>query len=242
VRQETLRLLGSHSWEEGATSDVKRREFITMVGSAVAWPLAASAQQTPKLPTIGFSSPTKGSVENQRVAAFVQRLRELGWIDGRTVAIKVRWAEGHSERAADIVVEFVRQKVDVIVSRGSVSVLAAKQVIPIVLAGAGDPVSTGLVVSLARPGGNVTGLSLQQSDLAGKRLELLREVVPALRRLAILANAGNPITLRDMHDIEGAAGTPGLTVVTVEIRRIEDIAPGFQAREDRADMFRPIRS
>src|SRR5262245_11082061 len=242
VRQETLRLLGSHSWEEGATSDVKRREFITMVGSAVAWPLAASAQQTPKLPTIGFSSPTKGSVENQRVAAFVQRLRELGWIDGRTVAIKVRWAEGHSERAADIVVEFVRQKVDVIVSRGSVSVLAAKQVIPIVLAGAGDPVSTGLVVSLARPGGNVTGLSLQQSDLAGKRLELLREVVPALRRLAILANAGNPITLRDMHDIEGAAGTPGLTVVTVEIRRIEDIAPGFQVREDRADMFRPIRS
>src|SRR5262245_59531174 len=118
VRQETLRLLGSHSWEEGATSDVKRREFITMVGSAVAWPLAASAQQTPKLPTIGFSSPTKGSVENQRVAAFVQRLRELGWIDGRTVAIKVRWAEGHSERAADIVVEFVRQKVDVIVSQG----------------------------------------------------------------------------------------------------------------------------
>src|SRR5499433_2628367 len=157
VRQETLRLLGSHSWEEGARSDVKRREFITLLGGAVAWPLAGSTQQTPKLPTIGFSSPTKGSVENQRVAAFVQRLRELGWIDGRTVAIKVRWAEGRSERAADIVVEFVRQKVDVIVSRGSVSVLAAKQatsVIPIVFAG-GDPVGTGFVVSLARPGGSV---------------------------------------------------------------------------------------
>src|SRR5262249_5066419 len=159
------------------------------------------AQSRRKLPTIGFSSPRKGSVENQRVAAFVQRLLELGWIDGRTVAIKVRWAEGRSERAADIVAEFVRQKVDVIVSRGSVSVLAAKQGIPIVLAGAGDPVSTGLVVSLARPGGNVTGLSLQQTDLAGKRLELLREVVPALRRLAILANAGNPVTLLDMRKV-----------------------------------------
>jgi len=137
--------------------------------------------------------PTTASVENQRVAAFVHRLRELGWIEGRTVAIKVRWAEGRSERAAEIVAEFVRQKVDVIVSSGTVSVLAAKQatsvVIPIVFAG-GDPVGTGFVVSLARPGGSVTGLSFQQTDLAGKGLELLREVVPALRRLAILAKAG----------------------------------------------------
>jgi putative ABC transport system substrate-binding protein len=128
--------------------------------------------------------------------------------------------------------------------RGTVSVLAAKQatsVIPIVFAG-GDPVGTGFVVSRARPGGNVTGLSFQRTDLAGKRLELLREVVPALRRLAILANAGNSVTLRDIREVEAAAGTLGLTVVTVEIRRIEDIAPGFQAREDRADMFRPIRS
>jgi putative ABC transport system substrate-binding protein len=206
---------------------MKRRKFITLLGSAVAWPLAASAQQTPRLPTIGSPSPMTASVESQRAAAFVQRLRELGWIEGRTVAIKVRWAEGRSERAADIVAEFVRQKVDVIVSRGSVSVLAAKQVIPMVLAGAGDPVSTGLVVSLARPDGNVTGLSLQQTDLAGKRLELLREVVPALRRLAILANAGNPVTLLDMRKVEAAAGPLGLTVVTVEIRRMEDIAPGF---------------
>jgi len=206
---------------------MKRREFITLLGGAVAWPLAASAQQTSKLPTIGFLSPTAASVESQRVAGFVQRLRELGWIEGRTVAIKVRWAEGRSERAADIVAAFVRQKVDVIVFGGSVSILAAKQVIPIVLAGAGDPVSTGLVVSLARPDGNVTGLSLQQTDLAGKRLELLREVVPALRRLAILANAGNPVTLLDMRKVEAAAGPLGLTVVTVEIRRMEDVAPGF---------------
>jgi putative ABC transport system substrate-binding protein len=200
---------------------MKRREFITLLASAVAWPLAASAQQILKRPTTGFLSPTTASVENQGVAAFVQRLRELGWIDGRTVAIKVRWAEGRSERAADIVAEFVRQKVDVIVSRGTVSVLAAKQVVPIVLAGAGDPVSTGLVVSFAQAGGNGTGLSLQQSDLAGGQLELLREVVPALRRLAILANAGNPITLLDMRDVEAAAGAHGLTVVTVEIRCME---------------------
>jgi len=200
---------------------MKRRKFITLLGSAVAWPLAASAQQTPRLPTIGSPSPMTASVESQRAAAFVQRLRELGWIEGRSVAIKVRWAEGRSERAAEIVAEFAQQKVDVIVSRGSVSALAAKQatsVIPIVFAG-GDPVGTGFVVSLARPGGDVTGLSFQQTDLAGKRLELLRQIVPALRRLAILANVGNPVTLRDMREVEAAAGTLGLSVVTVEIGR-----------------------
>ena len=224
---------------------MKRREFITLLGGAVAWPLRASAQQAPKLPIIGFSSPTTALVENQRVAAFVDRLRELGWIEGRTAGIKVRWAEGRGERAAEIVAEFVGQKVDVIISRGAVSVLAAKQaasvVIPIVFA-EGDPVGTGFVVSLAPPGGNITGLSFHQTDLAIKRLELLREVVPALRRLAILAVAGNPVTLWDMREVEAAARTFSLTVVTVEIRRIENIAPGLQAREDRADMFRPIRS
>jgi putative ABC transport system substrate-binding protein len=156
----------------------------------------------------------------------VQRLRAAGWIEGRSVAIKVRRAEGRSERAADIVAEFVQQKVDVIVSRGTVSVFAAKQatpVIPIVFAG-GDPVGTGFVVM----GGNVTGLSFQQTDLAGKRLELLREIVPTLRQLAILASAGNAVTLLDMREVEAAAGTLGLTVVTVEIRRMEDIAPGFR--------------
>ena len=224
---------------------MKRREFITLLGGAVAWALPGSAQQTPRLPTIGFLSPTTASVENQRVAAFVHRLRELGWIEGRTGGIKLRWAEGRSERAAEIVAEFVGQKVDAIISRGAVSVLAAKQaasvVIPIVFA-EGDPVGTGFVVSLAPPGGNITGLSFQQTDFAIKRLELLREVVPALRRLAILAVAGNPVTLWDMREVEAAARTFGLTVVTVEIRRKENNAPGLQAREDRADMFRPIRS
>jgi ABC-type uncharacterized transport system substrate-binding protein len=211
---------------------MKRREFITLLGgAAAACPFAARAQQTPGLPSIGSSSPMTASVENRRVAAFVQRLRELGWVEGRTVAIKARWAEERSERTAEIVAEFVGEKVDVIVAAGTASALAAEQgtsVVPIVLAGAGDPVSTGFVVRLARPGGDVAGLSLQQSDLAGKQLELLRGVVPALRRLAILANAGNPVTLLDLRKVEAAAGPLGLTVAMVEIRRMEDITPGFE--------------
>jgi putative ABC transport system substrate-binding protein len=212
---------------------MKRREFITLLGgAAAACPFAARAQQTPGLPIIGTSRPMTASVENQRVAAFAQRLRELGWLEGRTVAIKVRWGERRSERTAEIVAEFVGEKVDVTVAAGAASVLAAEQgtsVVPIVLAGAGGPLSTGFVVRLARPGGDVAGLSFPQNDLAGKHLELLREVVPALRRLAILANAGNPVTLLDMRRVEAAAGPLGLTVVMVEIRRMEDVASGFEA-------------
>jgi len=214
---------------------MKRREFITLLGgAAAAWPLAARAQQA--LPTIGCSSPTTALVESQGVAAFVQRLHAVGWIEGRAAAIKVRWAEG---RRAEIVAKFVRQKVDVIVCRGTASVLAkrATSVIPIVFAG-GDPVGTGLIVSLARPDGNVPGLSLRHGGLAGKRPELLRDVVPALRRLAILGNAGNPVTLRDMREVEVAAGAPGLTVATAKIWRVEDLAAGFEALKARADMFR----
>ena len=212
---------------------MKRREFITLLGgAAAACPFAARAQQTPGLPIIGTSRPMTASVENQRVAAFEQRLRELGWLEGRTVAIKVRWGERRSERTAEIVAEFVGAKVDVIVAAGAATVLAAEQgtsVVPIVLAGAGDPLSTGFVVRLARPGGDVADLSFPQNDLAGKHLELLREVVPALRRLAILANAGNPVTLLDLRKVEAAAGPLGLTVVMMEIRRMEDIASGFEA-------------
>ena len=147
------------------------------------------------MPTIGFLGANAASAQTQWTAAFVQRLRELGWIEGRTVSIEYRWAEGRSERYTEIAAEFVRLKVDVIVTAGNEAAIAAKQatsVIPIVFAVAGDPVGTGLVASLARPGGNVTGLSLQFTDLAGKRLELLREVIPGLRRLAIMANIGSP--------------------------------------------------
>jgi putative ABC transport system substrate-binding protein len=168
----------------------------------------------------------------------VQRLRELGWIDGRTVAIEVRWAEGRVERAAEIAAEFVRLKVDVIVTSGTPQVAAAKQataVIPIVFAVAGDPVGTGLVASLARPGGNVTGLSVLATDLAGKRVELLREVVPGLRRLAIMGNAGNPVIVLEMGEFQEAATTLGLEAAMLEIRRAEDIAPAFEALKGRAE-------
>jgi ABC-type uncharacterized transport system substrate-binding protein len=221
------------------TFRIGRREFITLLGgAAVAWPLAASAQQAGKLPTIGFLVSGTPSSHGQWVAAFVQRLRELGWIEGRTIAIEYRWADGRSERFAEIAAEFVRLKVDVIVTSGTAAVVAAKQatsVIPIVFAAAGDPVGTGLVASLARPGGNITGLSIQQPDVAAKRLELLREVVPGLRRLAILGNVGGPAVVLDMREVQAAARTLGLEVITSEIRRGEDIVPAFEALNGRAD-------
>jgi putative ABC transport system substrate-binding protein len=175
---------------------------------------------------------------SQWVAAFVQRLHDLGWIEGCTVAIEYRWAEGRSSRAAEIAAEFVRLNVDVIVTYASVAVLAAKQatsVIPIVFAAATDAVGAGLVASLARPGGNVTGLSLQQTDAAGKRLELLREFVPGLRHLAILANVSAPGSVLEMREVQAATRTLGLEAITLEIRRAEDIVPGFDTLKDRAE-------
>jgi putative ABC transport system substrate-binding protein len=163
--------------------------------------------------------------------AFVERLRDLGWIEGRTVAIAYRWGEGGTERTAEFVAEFVRLKVDVIVTHGELNIVAAKQatsVIPIVFPLATDPIGSGFVASLARPGGNVTGLSIQAPDLAGKRLELLREVVPGLRRLAIMANVGNPGTVLEMGEVQAVARTLGLEVTTLDVRRAEEIAPAFE--------------
>jgi ABC-type uncharacterized transport system substrate-binding protein len=211
----------------------KRREFITLLGgAAVAWPLAASAQQPGRLPTIGFLGESTPSGQREWVAAFEQRLRELGWIRGRDVAIEYRWAEGRNERFADIVADVIRLKVDVIVTQGTPSVLAAKEatsIIPIVFSIAGNPVANGLVASLNRPGGNVTGLTNQTADLAGKRLELLREVVPSLRRLAIMANVDNPSVMLDVGEVRAAARALGLEVATLEIRRAEDIASAIDA-------------
>jgi putative tryptophan/tyrosine transport system substrate-binding protein len=219
--------------------DIGRRDFITLLGgAAAAWPLEVSAQQPAKLPIIGYLGPSTRSVDAHRLGALVQRLRELGWIEGRTIVIEYRWAEGRNEHLAKVTAEFVRLKVDVIVTAGTAAVVTAKQatsVIPIVFAVAGDPVGTGLVASLARPGGNVTGLSNQSADLAGKRLELLREVVPSLRRLAILANAGSPIGVLEMREAQAAARTLGFEVATVEIRRAQDIAPAFDALKGPAD-------
>ena len=217
---------------------MRRREFIALLGGAsVAWPIAARAQQAGKLPTIGFLGAATSSAWSQWVAAFVQRLRELGWIEGRTVAIEFRWAEGRPERSAEIAAEFVRLKVDVIVTSGA-ALLEAKQAtssIPTVFAIANDPVGSGFVANLARPGGNITGLSLQGTELAGKRLALLREVVPDFHRLAILANSNNRGAVLEMSEVETTARTLGLTVVTAEIRRAEDIAPALESLKGRAD-------
>jgi len=173
----------------------------------------------------------------QWVAAFVQRLSELGWIEGRTVAIAYRWAEGHSERYAEIAAEFVRLKVDVIVTTGPAvpAAMQATSVIPVVFALAGDPVGTGLIASLARPGGNVTGLSIQQIDLASKRLELLREIVPGLRRLAIMANIGFPDAVLEMREVQSTAKMLGLEIVALAIRQAEDIAPAFESLKGPVD-------
>jgi putative tryptophan/tyrosine transport system substrate-binding protein len=217
---------------------MRRREFVALLGGvAAAWPLTARAQQTGKLPTIGCLHGTTLSTGGQWVAAFVQRLRELGWIEGRTVAIEVRWADGRSERFAEIAAEFVRLKVDVIVTAGP-PVFAVKQatsVIPIVFATVADPLDSGLVANLARPGGNVTGLSLTSPELASKRLELLREVIPGLRRLAIMANADYPPAVRELDQVDTAARPLGIETIGLKIRQGADIASAFEALKGRAE-------
>jgi putative tryptophan/tyrosine transport system substrate-binding protein len=216
---------------------MRRREFITLVGGVTAWPFATHAQPA-KLPTIGFLGTATPSTWGQFVTAFVQRLRDLGWVEGRNVAIEFRWAEGRTERYTEIATEFVQLKVDVIVTSGG-AVLATKQatsVIPIVFALALDPVGSGMVASLARPGGNITGLSIQSTDLTSKRLELLREIVPGLRRLAILGNASNPNALMEMGGVQATARSLGFVeVITPKIRRAEDIAPAVEALKGHAE-------
>ena len=218
---------------------MRRREFIVILGGAAAvWPMAGHAQRPAKIPTIGLLGSTTASVWAPWTAAFVQRLRELGWIEGRTVTIDYRWAEGRRERYAEIAADFVRLKVDIIVTSATPPSFAAKQatsVIPIVFAAVGDPVGSGLVTSLARPGGNVTGLSIQGPDLAGKRLELLREAVPGLRRLAIMGNVGNSTVMQEMREVEVAARTLELEAATFEIRAPEDIAPVFEKLKGRVN-------
>jgi putative ABC transport system substrate-binding protein len=216
-------------------AQLRRREFITLVGGAAAWPLAARAQHSGKLPTIGFLAADTPSAWSKEVTAFVQRLHELGWIEGRTVALEYRWTVGMAFDAA--VAEFVRLKVDVIVTVGTAvpAAKAATSVIPIVFGVASDPVGSGLVASLSRPGGNVTGMSVQAPELAGKRVELLREVLPGLLNLAIMANAGYRSAVLEMGEVEVAARALGLEAIRLEIRRAEDIAPAIAAHKGRAN-------
>jgi len=217
--------------------DVGRRKFVSALGcTALAWPLPAGAQQPKKLPTVALLF---GDAASWRAwtDAFAKRLSELGWIDGRTVAIEYRWSEARPERVAEVAAEFVQQKADVIVTYGG-AVATLKQAtasIPIVFALATDPLGSGLVASLARPGGNVTGLSLEATDIAGKRLELLREAVPRLQHLAIMFDAGYPATVLEMGEVESAARALGLEVAPHGIRRAEDIEPAFDILKSQAD-------
>lgn len=214
---------------------LRRREFLTLLGAAVSppiWPHVALAQQAGKVPTIGFLGATTPTIWSANVNAFVNRLRELGWIDGRNVVIEYHWGEGRDDRFAELAAEFVDRKVDVIVTAGTTAVMAVKKAtstIPIVFAAAGDPVRTGLVASLARPGGNVTGLSNLQTDLGGRRLELLREIAPAIKKVAVLGNVGSPLIALEMDGVQAAAAKLGLEAVRLEIRKTEDIVPSIEA-------------
>ena len=217
---------------------MRRRDFITLVGGAAAWPVVAWAQQAKHVPIIGYVAPTNPLIPSRSTVAFLQRLRELGWIEGQTITLESRWAAGRPERLDEIATEFVRLKVDLIVTSSTNDSIVMKQVapqIPMVFAVSGDPVGFGLVASLARPGGNVTGLSIQTTDSAGKRLQLLREIVPGLHRLAILANPSSPNFMLEVSEAQTAARTFGLEVTTSEMRQTADVNSTFELLKSRAD-------
>jgi len=216
---------------------MRRREFIALLGGAtLAWPVAVRAQPSVRRPKLGLLIPGSPAIYSQRIAALVQRLRELGWVDGATIAIEYRWAA--SQDFDEIAAEFVRAKVDVIFTSGTPPTVAAKRAtsqIPIVFAPAGDPLASGLVASLARPGGNITGLSNQTADIAGKRVELLRELAGQMRRLAIMVKSNNASAASEMREVKAAAGTLGIEVLPLEIGQAADIGPAFETIKGRAD-------
>jgi putative tryptophan/tyrosine transport system substrate-binding protein len=217
---------------------MRRREFIALIGGVTAWPLAVFALEPGKRPTIGFLGATTPAIWSSFVSAFLQRMRELGWIDGYNLAIEYRWAEGREDRYDELAEDLVSRKVDVIVTGGTSAVIAVKQatsVIPIVFATAGDPVGTGLVASLSHPGGNLTGLSNQQTDLAGYRLELLHEIVPDIRRVALFGNVTSPNVVLEMNAVQAFAPKLGLETMKLEVEKTADIVPRIESLKGQAD-------
>jgi ABC-type uncharacterized transport system substrate-binding protein len=200
--------------------------MVTLTVSLLAAPLAAQAQQADRVARIGVLGHSSASASAGRIEAFRQGLRDLGHVEGKNVALEYRWSEGKQDRLPELAKELVRRKVDVIVTH-SVGVLAAKDAtttIPIVMAIAGDPVATGLVASLARPGGNVTGLSLGTEDgLSGKRLQLLTEAAPKLSRVGVLWNRANPGVTSQIADIRSAASILGVRLQLVEFRGSDEL-------------------
>ncbi len=217
--------------------DIRRRELICALGSAVAWPFAARAEQT-KRRTIGLLGGATASAQAQWTAAFVQRLSALGWVEGHTIAIEYRWANGDFKRSPAIIAEFVRLKVDVIVTHATANVLAAKRVtsvIPIVFASAGDPIGNGIVASLARPGGNITGLSVESADAVPKLVEQARDLLPNLRRLGFLLQVGNPVTKLQERAAQATVEKLGLDMVVAEIHGAEEIASAIERLKGRVE-------
>src|SRR5262249_25255401 len=214
---------------------MKRREFIKIVGGFVgAWPLAVEAQQPGNQRLIGVLG-ADATVWAPWTVALTARLRELGWSDGDNVAIEYRWAHGRSDRVSEIAAEFERRKVDVIVTYGSAANILAITTIPIVFAVAFDPVRGGLVQNLAHPSRQITGVSIQQPDLVGKRLELLRQAIPQLHRLGILANAGYAEPMLEADRVKSMAQASGLEAARIGVWRTEDIAPAFESLRNKAD-------
>jgi putative tryptophan/tyrosine transport system substrate-binding protein len=216
---------------------MRRRDFITLIGGATAaWPLAARAQQAEKRHTIGILS--AGGAPVLRTVLF-DALRELGWIEGKNVIFDQRFAENRLERLPELAADLVRLKVDVIAAAGTLAPLAAKRAtatIPIVMTAAGDPLGSGLVASLARPGGNVTGMSLMAPDLGAKRLELLKEVLPRLSRVAVLWNADNPYSALVFKETKTGGQILGIEVQSLDVRTPDDFDGTFEvARRQRPD-------
>ncbi len=214
----------------------RRSVILNLAVAAVLLPRAIHAEAPAKARRVGLLMSTTPAAAAHIVAAFVDGLRERGHAEGKDVVFEYRWAESHAERFAELAADLVRQRMDVIVASSQAAALAsarATKTIPIVMVNASDPVEARLVASLARPGGNVTGLAIQAIDLAGKRLELLRELVPGLRALAVLTDVSYDGAVRETGEVQAAARTLGLEVVTQEIRRAEDIAPAFAALKGR---------
>jgi putative ABC transport system substrate-binding protein len=209
-------------------------------GAAISAPFAANAQQAAKPPMIGFLGASSRVAISSWTDAFVRRLGELGWIDGRSVTIVYRWAEGRPDRARDLARELVSLGVNVIVTHANAGVIAAKQAtstIPIVFGAAGDPVDAGLVTNIARPEANVTGLSLQQTDTAAKRLEIMRELLPDFHRLGILTNTNNRAAMLELSQVETAAKALGLDITSAKLRAVDDIPSAFEAVKGHVDML-----
>src|SRR5215471_5437403 len=210
---------------------MRRRELISLLGgAAAAWPLGAYAQQTGKVSRIGYLGASSASLERRDLDAFRQTLRDLGRVEGEDITIEYRWAEGDDSRLPGLAFDLVHLKVDVIVTVGTPGTLAAKQAtntIPIVFASSADPVKNGLVASYARPGGNVTGFTVLATELEGKRLQTLKDLVPGLSRVAVMLNSANPAVVGFYPQTQAAAAALGVTLQPLDVRRMDDLERAF---------------